>query len=117
MVLQLLIPPFIIFRKLFFSRMIIDSTGIKVFYKKTIINKIDWTEIKYALAISNSYGGQIIFSTEPILKGKESWKNYNKICISFNSELAIDLYKHKDKIPVKIDDLEKLPKSIQERLT
>lgn len=108
---------YIIFRKFFFAKMLIDDVGIKLYYKDEITKNMDWYEIKYILAMPNAYGGQIIFSREPILKGKEMLKNRDKIAVNLNSKIAIELYKYKDKIPVKIEDLEKLPKSIQERLT
>ena len=47
---------------------------------------------------------------------KEEWKNSKEFFVRLNSNFAIYLFQYKDKIPVPIKDLDKLPKSIQEKL-
>lgn len=108
--------PIIIFRKKFFSKMIINEYGIKVYYKHIVIKEILWKNIKEAQATLTSHGGQITFTDTSFYTGKEKWKNWNFIFVNLNSEFAIELYKYKSKIPVPIKDLDKLPNSIIQKL-
>lgn len=109
--------PYIIFRKKFFAKMIIDDEGFKIYYRKQIVRELKWKDIKDAQAIPTSYGGHIFFANKPLYTGKESWKNTYEIFVRCNSNFIVELYKHKDKIPVPIRDLEKLHKEIVKRLT
>lgn len=108
--------PFVIFRRKFFSKMIIDENGIRVFYKHNVIKELLWENIKEVQATPTSHGGQISFTDTSFYRGKEKWKNWDGIFVNLNSDFAIELYKYKDKIPVEIKDLDKLPKDIINRL-
>ena len=96
--------------------MLIDEEGFKIFYRGNITKQLKWENIKEARAYIDGYGGLIIFSDKPLYEGKERWKNSKEIFVRMNSKFVIYLFQYKDKIPVPIKDLDKLPKSIQERL-
>ncbi len=108
--------PLIFLRKRFFLKMIIDETGIKTFYRNHLERELKWKDIIVVQAVPTAHGGQILLSDKPLFTGKERWKNWKEIFISFNSSFAIYLFKYKDKIPVEIIDLDKLHPVIQEKL-
>lgn len=108
--------PIIILRKLMFRKMIINEEGITIYYRNSIVKQLLWEDIKEAQATPTSYGGQITFTETTFYQGKEKWKNWNLIFINLKSDFAIELYKYKDKIPVQINNLEKLNPIIQEKL-
>ena len=112
----LLASPYIFMRKIAFAKMLINEEGFKIFYRGNIIKQLKWEDIKDVKAIPDGYGGTIFFSDKPLYEGKERWKNSKEISVRMYSKFAIYLFQYKDKIPVPIRDLDKLPKSIQEKL-
>lgn len=104
--------PLIIFRKLFFKKMIIDEEGIKTYYRKTIIKDLKWEDIKES-KVNPGNKVQILFTDTTFHTGKESYKDTFGIFVNIgNPTFGKALYKYADKIPVPIKDIDRLPKVI-----
>ena len=102
----------ILLRKTLFLKLLIDEKGFKTFYRGNIIKQLNWEDIQDIKAKSNI----IFFSDKPLYSDKEEWKNGKEIFVRINSKFVIYLFKYKDKIPVPIKDLDKLSKSIVDKL-
>ena len=109
--------PVIILRKLWFRKMLINEEGFTIYYGKSIVKKLLWEDIKEAQATATSFVGEITFSDKPLYQGKEKWKNWNCIFVNLKTSFAAELYKYKDKIPVEIKGLEKLPQYERDMLS
>ena len=125
-VLSIVFPPFfiivILLRKQLFAKILIDEHGIKMFYRKVATRQIEWKEIQGAQAmLANEV--QIFFAKDRDIlstqkKRLERAKEMFIVRLGAKAQ-AQALYQYKDKIPVSIRDLDKLPKRakhIQEKL-
>lgn len=112
----LFLVPFVILRKKFFAKLIINDQGLTVFYKNNIIKQIKWEDIKAAIVIPTSHGFQISFFDHKLYDGKNKWKNSDGIFVNLNSNFALPLYKYINKLTVDLQNVEKLPKNIREKI-
>ena len=109
--------PVILLRKLFFRKMIINEDGFTIYYRNKIVKQLLWENIKEAKAIPTPFGGEIDFTDTFFYTGKDKWKNKDCIFVNLKTNFAIELYKYKDKIPVKIKDLDRLSYEVRKRLS
>ena len=118
--LALLIGLMIFFgRKMILAKIFVDENGIKITYREQVVKQILWEEIKDAQALCVQ-GGQIVFAKDTYILSTQKLRLENQKKIFFirldQKSPANALYLYKDKIPVPIRDLDKLPKEIKEKL-
>ncbi len=109
--LFVLIVAFIIgYRKILFRKLLIDDEGLTLFYNKKIVKKLKWEEITFAQISQPTRWVCITFSDRPLYSGKESWKN-NEMAITFTTNFSSfkTLFSYKERIPVEIEGLGKMP--------
>ena len=101
----------IAYRKKLFAKMLIDSNGIRIFYREKLLKQIKWHEVSDCLY----QRGVVVFtdSLNSIKDKRSSFKvdnNILEINLMHKKIFAEELHKHLNKVPVKIRGLEKLPK-------
>lgn len=108
----------IIFRKKIFSKLVIDDSGLHLCYKKIVLKEILWQEIKTIRVNSSAnFGGQLVFSKNIIQSEKEMLLDKKSIAVNLSSKEMIDLYKYKNKFPVEITNIDKLPDIIYQKFS
>lgn len=105
--------PFIIFRKQFLKKMLINETEIVVYYKNHIVKELKWEDIKYAQYQNDPHGHIITLSDKPLYEKREAYKNIDEINLRTNSKFIIEFYKYAHKIPVPIQEIDKMPEYVK----